>query len=262
MTMTALSQDTKLPTLPREIVPGTVWFGCCLEVHEGQKVLHNHNSCYLMIGSKATVLIDTAMPYGWGRLREELTTVLAGRPLDYIFPTHPEAPHMGNTGPLMAEYPELQLVGDLRNYHLYYPDAQDRFRPMKAGERLDLGGRTLMMVEAAVHDLPNTLWGYDPDEQVLFVSDAYPYTHEHEAGQCGLTSEELPEPIRPEDTSVVISRALNWARYVESEIVIDHLHAFLKRHPAKVIAPAHGGVITNPAEITRVFEIGLRSARQ
>ena len=114
---------------------------------------------------------------------------------------------------------------------------------------------------AFVHDLPNTLWGYDPDEGILFVSDAYPYTHDHEVGQCALTSEELPSEIRPEDTSIVIGRALNWAHYVDAAGMLQELRRFFDTHPVNQIAPAHGGVITNPQVITRVFELGLQRAR-
>lgn len=256
-----LAEKHRVPTLPREIAPGTFWFGCCLEVPQGDKIFHNHNSCYLVTGDKATVLVDTGMPYGWSQLRDELRSVLAGRPLDYIFPTHPEAPHMGNTGALIAEFPDVEIVGDLRNYHLYYPEAQHKFRPMKAGQALDLGGRTLMLVPAVVHDLPNTLWGYVPEERILFVCDAYPYTHEHEAHQCGMTSEELPFEVLPQDTTVVIRNALNWVRYVDADRVMPALLALLERYPVDIIGPTHGGVITNPKDITRVFELGLRSVR-
>ncbi|MPZ56048.1 MAG: MBL fold metallo-hydrolase [Rhizobiales bacterium] len=261
MLQTALAERPTVPTLPREIAPNTFWFGCCLEVHQPTKIVHNHNSSYLLIGSEATVLVDTGMPYGWVQLREELMAVLDGRPLDYVFPTHPEAPHMGNTGPLLEMYPKLRLAGDLRNYHLYYPHAQDRFQTMQAGESLDLGGRRLMALPAVIHDIPNTLWAYEPDQRILFVSDAYPYTHEHEVGQCGLTAEELPNPVRADDTSVVIGFALGWARHVDADKVMVPLHALLEKYPVDIIGPAHGGVITNPKRLTEIFGQGLRKVR-
>jgi flavorubredoxin len=246
---------------PREIAPSTFWFNTCLEIKVGSEIRHNHNSCFLIVGSRASVLIDTAMPYGWLELRKQLKAVLGERQLDYIFPTHPEAPHMGNTGPLMDEFPAAKIVGDLRNYHLYFPELVDRFQPMACGSTLDLGERRLELVQAVIHDLPNTMWAYDPDERLLFVSDGYPYTHDHRVGECALTSEELSDPPTEEDTRPVIEGALNWTRYVDAEITIAALEEFLSRHPVDLIGPTHGGVITNPRELTETFKAGLRRVR-
>ncbi len=247
--------------LPRMIAPGVWWFGWCLVVRDGARYLHNHNNAFLVIGEKATVLIDTVMPMGWPQLKADLRNVLGGRKLDYIFPTHPESPHMGNLEALCAEYPDARIVGDLRNYHLFLPHLARHFQPMRAEESIDLGGRRLVLKPAVIHDLPNSLWGYEPEARILFVADSFPYTHDHETGQCGMTSEELPSPIRPEDTSVVISRALNWARYVDATPLMADLRKFLKSNPADLICPSHGGVITNPVELINVFEAGLKRAK-
>jgi hypothetical protein len=80
------------------------------------------------------------------------------------------------------------------------------------------------------------------------------------AGQCAMTSEELPH-IKVEDTGVVISRALGWARYFDPNVVVKNMHAFLRKYPVRMIAPAHGAVATNPAEIALLFERGLYRAR-
>ncbi len=249
-------------TQTREITPGCVWFSSCLPVRaSADRMVHNHNSCFLLAGTRATVLVDTGMPSAWPSLRAELAGVLAGRPLDHVFPTHPEAPHMGNLGPLMEAYPALSVVGDLRNYHLYFPEQEARMRPMRAGEALDLGGRRLEFVPAVIRDLPNTLWGYEPEARILFLSDAYPYTHAHEAGQCLLLAEELPHMPGPDETRLVIERALSWTRHVPAEHAIAALDAFLAEHPVRIVAPAHGGVITDPVAMTRVFHDGLRAIR-
>jgi flavorubredoxin len=255
-----MNSSSPNPVFPREFAPGAFWFSTCLDILVNGKPLHNHNSCFLLIGTTATVLIDTAVPFGWRQLRAQFSSALGGRPLDYIFPTHPEAPHMGNIGPLLQDYPKARLVGDLRNYELYFPDFQDRFQPMAAGDSLDLGGRHLMAVPAAVRDLPNTLWAYEPEHRILFVGDGYPYTHDHEAHQCAMTSAELPDLPRPEDTGVVIESALYWVRHVPAERTIAGLEALLARYPADIVCPSHGGVIVNAAEVTEVFKAGLRRA--
>jgi hypothetical protein len=43
--------------------------------------------------------------------------------------------------------------------------------------------------------------------------------------------------------------------------MLRKLRGFLDTHPVNQIAPAHGGVITNPRVITGVFELGLQRAR-
>lgn len=254
----ARSTDAVGPQFPRAIAPDTYWFSTCLPFSVNGREVHNHNSCFLVKGQKATVLIDTGLPFSWNELKTHLLSVLAGRPLDYIFATHPESPHMGNTGPLLELFPSAVLIGDLRNYHLYYPEMINRFSHKNEGDEIDLGDRRLIMVHAAVHDLQNTLWAYDTLHKVLFVSDGYPYTHEHEAHQCALTSEELPEPPVPEDTGPVIEGALGWTRHVDAKLVIKDLMNVLDRFPPAIIAPAHGGVITNPEQLTGIFSAGLR----
>ena len=249
-----------VPVFPREFSPGAFWFTGCLRITVNGKELHNHNSCFLLIGSKATVLIDTAPPFAWNDLRPQLLEVLNGRRLDYVFPTHPEAPHMGNLGRLLREFPDAWIIGDTRNYELYVPEAADRLRPMAAGEEIDLGDRTLVIVPGVVHDLPNTLWAYVPETRMLFVSDGYPYTHDHNEGECAMTSSELAQLPRVEDTKVVIEGALGWTRYVDAELTIGKLREVLARYPADIIAPTHGGVIMNARELTDVFETGLREA--
>ena len=119
-----------------------------------------------------------------------------------------------------------------------------------------------MVVPAVVHDLVNTLWAYEEERKILFVSDGYPYTHDHREGECAMTSNELAQLPRVEDTRVVIEGALGWTRYVDAQITIDRLRALLAEYPADIIAPTHGGVIMNARELTEVFETGLRQANE
>ena len=251
-----------LPVFPREFAPGAFWFSGCLRITVNGRELHNHNSCFLLLGEHRSVLIDTAPPFAWDTFWPQLLTALGGRPLDYIFPTHPEAPHMGNLGRLLRAFPDAKVIGDTRNYELYVPEAAHRLQPMGPGEKIDLGGSTFVVVPAVVHDLVNTLWAYEEERKILFVSDGYPYTHDHREGECAMTSNELAQLPRVEDTRVVIEGALGWTRYVDAQITIDRLRALLAEYPADIIAPTHGGVIMNARELTEVFETGLRQANE
>ena len=261
-TPTSMGAPRALPVFPREFAPGAFWFSGCLRITVNGKDLHNHNSCFLLMGDKRSILIDTAPPFAWDYFWPQLLKALGGRRLDYIFPTHPEAPHMGNLGRLLQAFPDAKVIGDTRNYELYVPEAAHRLQPMGPGEKIDLGGSTFVVVPAVVHDLVNTLWAYEEERKILFVSDGYPYTHDHREGECAMTSNELAQLPRVEDTRVVIEGALGWTRYVDAQITIDKLRALLAEYPADIIAPTHGGVIMNARELTEVFETGLRQANE
>jgi flavorubredoxin len=45
---------------------------------------------------------------------------------------------------------------------------------------------------------------------------------------------------------------------VDAGLTIADLLDVLERYRPDIIAPAHGGVVTNPAELTEVFKAGLR----
>ena len=133
--------------------------------------------------------------------------------------------YCGNLGRLLRAFPDAKVIGDTRNYELYVPEAAHRLQPMAPGEKIDLGGSTFVVVPAVVHDLVNTLWAYEEERKILFVSDGYPYTHDHREGECAMTSNELAQLPRVEDTRVVIEGALGWTRYVDAQITIDRLRA-------------------------------------
>jgi flavorubredoxin len=250
---------TPAPTLPREIADGIWWLGACAEIVTATELLHSHNHCFLIVGEECGALVDSAMPKAWPKLERDIRERLAGRPLAYLVPTHPELPHMGNTGALLDAFREAIVVGEVRDYHLHYPEHARRLRSLAAGDWLDLGGRRLTLVEAVIRDLPNSIWAHDDLTETLFVSDAHPYAHEHVAGQCALRADEYPTPPSPLDTSFVINNAHYWSQFVHADDVLPDFLALLEEIPVRLVAPAHGGVIrgSDVTEMTKVFRTGL-----
>ncbi|HLH68719.1 MAG TPA: Rieske 2Fe-2S domain-containing protein [Candidatus Dormibacteraeota bacterium] len=264
------AQDPPHVTLPREVLPGLHWLGSCLEIlpriqqaylkDAGQEILHAHQSFFLIVGSRATAIVDTGQPQHWPVLERQLTQVLGDRPLDYILPTHPEYVHFGLLPYWLQRYPRARVVGDLRNFHLFYPELTDRFEFRRPGDVLDLGDRALLIVEAIIHDLPNSLWAYDTGSQTLFSSDAFAYSHAHNAGECALTSVELP--ARLDDVAMTISSALHWARYVDDiDAIFERIRAFAREHPIRAIAPAHGSFVLDPEVMMELLPRGFKEVR-
>jgi len=246
-------------TVPREFTDGVHQLGGCLIPEVGGHKFHNHISAYLVMGQNKTLLYDTGHPAHWHMVERQLAEVLGDRPLDYIVPSHSELPHAGNMPRLLDLYPGCVVVGEISDYHLYFPGYEDRLVAGKPGDEIDLGGRKFRLLVAEICDLPNTLWGFDTGSKVLFVSDGYAYSHEHEADQCELTAEELPSLPTPEQTRIINEKALFWTRFRDMTVYFDRVAALRVELGAEIIAPAHGSVITRPEAALPALESGYRS---
>lgn len=247
--------------LPRWVAPGIGWLGGCMAVEYGGEWIHGHMSAYLVVGEERTLLVDTGHPSHWPDVERHLEVLLDGRTLDYVFPTHPEYPHAGNAPRLLRAFPDAVLVGDVRDYHLYYPDLVPRLRAVEAGDRLELGGTAFVFLSALWRDLPNTLWGYDAARRVLFPADGFAFMHRHAANECALLAEELPAPPDIAQTVFINERALFWTRYVDPHDSFRRVDELLEAYPADLIAPAHGSVISDPVAMTPILKAGMDAQR-
>ena len=246
-------------TPARRIADGVFWLGGCLSAYSDGEEVHYHVSSYLVVGSRATILVDTGDPAHAGLVLAQLEDALAGRTLDYVFPTHPEIPHAGNLPVLLARFPAARVVGDTRDYFLHYPEfdgpqGEGRFEPHGPGDRIDLGDREFRFLPAHIRDLENTLWGYDSGSRTLFVSDGFSFIHDvpspedddepvHRPGQCRLLSGEMPEPPSVEQAAYGTGRALYWTKFVDVTSAFEAIERTLAELPTSFIGPAHGNVI-------------------
>lgn len=259
---------------PREIAPGIFWIGSCTATDTFGTMIHIHNSAYVIKGEAQSLLIDCGTVSQWSEIETHLDAVLGDRPLDWIAPTHPESPHGGSVGRLCRKYPNAKVVGDVRDYHLYFPEFVDRLESRPAGSLIDLGGGyRFVFLEAIIKDVPSTQWGYEASQQVLFVADAFAFSHHmpvagfeeypiHLEGECALMTNELPVAPTVEQAAFITKAALFWTRYVRVEPYLDAFTALIDRYPAKLIAPAHGSVITNLDDVLPVIYEAHRMAYQ
>jgi len=253
------------PTIPRELAPNVHWLGSCIE---GGSVLmrgtlhHSHLSNYLIVGSHQSILVDTGMLAGWPKLEHDLTTILGDRPLDWIFPTHPEYPHSGNLERLMERYPSAIAVGDVRDYHVFFPRIANRARNMQPFEVIDLGGGyEVEFLPAVVHDLPSSQWLYERKTQTLFVADGFGFFHRepagddedevptHLPGECALMVSELDVELQVEQAEMIVANALSWSRFADSSGRFDEFDRLVSTRPIRLVAPAHGNVIDDLEQV-------------
>jgi flavorubredoxin len=217
-------------------------------------------------------MFDTGYQPDWGVIEDSLDAILGDATVDYVVVSHPEEPHAGNLGRILLKYPDAVAVGDVRDYHLYYPEVADRLQTREIGESIDLGGgHEFFFARAVIRDLPNTVWGYEKKTQTMFTSDGFIFAHHraapeaempvHEPGECARFSEELTMPPTAELAAINTSSGLYWTRYHDASVVFDELDEQLESLPTRMFAPTHGNVVVGDlADIKRVVKAGLRSS--
>lgn len=255
------------PQFPREIQPGIFWLNYCLGTSPKTPEMHLHLSIFLVVGSEKTFLVDTSLPTMWRGIEPQVRKALGGRKLDYIFVTHPELPHSAALPLFMETFPEVTLIGDMRDYHLFFPEYMDRSQCVYPGDTLSLGDKTITFIEPAIKDLPGTLWAFEDTTQTMFVCDGFSLTHTgddsidpvevgrelmeleeddpvHFEGECAMLTSELPS-VDVESAALIIERALYWSRFVKPDLLFGDVRTLFENYHPKLLAPSHGNVIDN-----------------
>lgn len=246
---------------PRELVPGLNWMGSCLPVPYRGDVLHSCTSTYLVSGDDASLLVDPGITGAPEILEDQLEQALASLPpLRYVFLSHQETPHAGGVGRLLERYPDATAIGDVRDYHLFFPHLADRFRHMAVGDGVELGDNRFTVVEGVIKDLPTTRWGFASRQRALFAADGYAYAHHHEQGQCAHTAEEVPDLDPTDLAGVFYQYALPWILLTDMAPYVRRLEALLRTLDVRIIAPVHGLPVTDVQANFPKTAAGLRNA--
>jgi len=264
------SKDDKLGTYdyefnaPREIANGIWWLPLCLRQVINGKPTHVHNAQYLIIGSEKTLLYDAGFPAQLPAIEAALDALLDGRELDFLVPSHPEVNHCSGTAPLLDKYPGAMVLGDIRDYALFWPNHADRLVHQPIGSLVDLGSHKFRFVDAVLKDLPSTQWGYEESEQVLFSADGFAYSHmppvedddrpAHEPGECSLLATELPKAPQDDQIVWITKAALYWTRFVKIDRFKEQYEQMAAEYPIRLVAPAHGAIIDDPMILDLVWE--------
>lgn len=261
---------------PREIGPGIHWLSNCQDLSYRGESFHNQTGLFLVLGTEKTMLVDSGRPADWPVLTADLDKLLDGRTLDYCAPTHAELPHCGNLPRLGEKYPNIQIIGDVRDYHLFYPELADKLVDWPKHEPIDLGGGfALTLIEAIIRDMNHTQWAYESKTRTMFVSDGFACLHHsgpadapsieegeasHMPGECARLTSELTKVPEPYQATKIVEAALWWARYRPSEDLFAQMDALLERYPTDYIAPSHGNVIDQVDKYLPIMNDALAKA--
>ena len=128
-----------------------------------------------LIKEEKTVLIDTV----WSPFSKEFVKNLAEEvelnQIDYIVANHAETDHSGALCDLMSIIPDVPIyctangVKSLKGH--YHKDWN--FQPVKTGDKLSLGDKELIFVEAPMLHWPDTMFCYLTGDNILFSNDGF-----------------------------------------------------------------------------------------
>lgn len=209
----------------------------------------SYNS-YLIMDEK-TVLLDTVDAAVSRQFLENVTAVLAGRPLDYLIINHMEPDHCANIEALMLKYPELVLIGNVKTFQLYeqFYDFNDsnRYQLVKDGEELSIGTRTLKFFLTPMVHWPEVMMTYDLTHQILFSADGFG-TFGAINGNLFIDELDFTELILPEARRYYVNIIGKFGGNVTAAL------KKLAPYEIKMICSLHGPIYRQPAEIKTILD--------
>jgi len=128
-----------------------------------------------LVKDRKTALIDTVWsPYG-DEFVANLEKHVDLKDIDYVIAQHAEVDHSGGLAALMERIPDTPVyctkngVKSLKGH--FHRDWN--FMPVKTGEKLSLGTRELLFIEAPMLHWPDSMFSYLTEENILFSNDAF-----------------------------------------------------------------------------------------
>ena len=133
-------------------------------------------------------------------LHRKIKDIIPPEKIDYVIANHVETDHSGAMPALMKLCPKAKVFGTAKCkeglYRHYYEDWN--FQTVKTGDKLSLGKRTLIFVEAPMIHWPDSMFTYCPEEKLLLPNDAF--------GQHYATNERFDDEVDPGQTQLMQNR--------------------------------------------------------
>ena len=133
-------------------------------------------NAYVLLDEK-TVLFDTVDKAVAKIFFENLTAVLDGRDLDYVFVHHMEPDHSAVLEDLVLRYPNVKVVCNTATRNMikqfFNFDLDSRWVEAKEGEVFSTGRHNFCFVKAPMVHWPEVMVSFDTTDGILFSADAF-----------------------------------------------------------------------------------------
>jgi len=148
-----------------------------LRKFHGNELSTSHGSTYnsYLIKEEKVALIDTV----WGPFAKEFVKNLSSeinlKKIDYVIANHGESDHSGALPELMRHIPHTPIyctANGAKSLKGHYHENWD-FQIVKTDDRLSLGKKELLFIEAPMLHWPDTMFTYLTEDNILFSNDAF-----------------------------------------------------------------------------------------
>ena len=156
-----------------------------LRKFHGEEYSTHRGSTYnsYLVRDEKTVLVETVWTPFAKEFVQNLQKEIALDKIDYIIASHAESDHSGALPELMRLIPDTPIyctanaVKSLKGH--YHQDWN--FRTVKTGDRLNIGSKEFIFIEAPMLHWPDSMFSYLTGDNVLFSNDAFGqhYATEH-----------------------------------------------------------------------------------
>ncbi len=202
-----------------------------------------------LVRDEKTVLIDTVWNPFSKEFVENLKKEIDLKEIDYIIANHGEVDHSGAFLELMREIPDTPIyctengVKSLKGQ--YHKDWN--FKTVKTGDKLNIGERDLIFIEAPMLHWPDTMMTYMTVDNILFSNDAFGMHY---------ASEKMYNDLVDQDE--LYSEAVKYYANILtpfSKMVTNKIKEVLSLEvPVDMICPSHGIIWRdNPTQIVEKY---------
>ena len=270
----------------RAITPDIYWITHCLGDHakafydnyfealpDHEAYTYHQNvdypfSAFLIVDEKS-LLIDTGAPTQRENTLRAIQHVLGDKQLDYIWISHIELPHAGNSGALKQLYLAAKLVTLSDGDHYYALHGLDDALRVAPGDVIELGRHTLEMVDAVFVDHGFSQWAYERTTGFFFPADWGHNLHDAARGQCfqfvdemlaetGYTTEQYVE-----DVKVNAWYQFPWLTFSDADEICAAIDKLFDQYDVKIFAPSHGNIIRKDMDkVAHLLKDGMRQAAE